>query len=118
MNAYRKNAKERAAMEADQRGFWRSAYRRAAARGLLVGGIIVGCGAAYAIGMRFRQPPLPPACEDTSTVIGGSRSEQSCSTEQHMDTTRIREGEATYVIVRCWCPGHGPTTSDDGRGAP
>jgi hypothetical protein len=121
---YRKNAVEGAMDAADRESFWRGTWKQTLMRSLLIFTIGMTIAFGYAICWRYQHPappappPPPPECQDSAQIIqspseeGDKRSVQICSPGARVDTTRLRQGNYTSVLVRCFCSGHEKLASE------
>jgi hypothetical protein len=122
---YRKNANEADVNEDEEKkSFWRGTWHQMLLRTLFVFGFGLTGAMIFAIVWRTIHPapssPLPPLpeCQDSAQIIQAPNDETDkrafrvCPPKSHVDTTRLREGNYTTVLVRCLCDGHEKLVSE------
>lgn len=114
---YRTNAKQ--TEEEQIETLWRRVARyveRRRWRHILTFTLVVGLVAFVSSYLMIRSgAPRVVPCRETSEIIAftGTNNEHTCRENQRMDTTRLREGDHTYVLVRCWCSDHGESMKEE-----
>ncbi len=107
MDTYRTNAKEEEEVM-ERTKVWRGAWMQVLMRlALLLGIMLIGT-TGYGVVHWLRAPAPPAACRDSATIVPphGFDTSATCPEGASHETTQLKEGNETAVLVRCFCRGH------------